>query len=222
MPPIAVETRPTNGALNLDAAWFSTSVLGTDRRQRRRARRIGEILATTAQVIGERGFTNTSLDEIAERLDLAKASIYHYFDSKESLVLAMLQSCHEYVVGRLSRIAHGPGTPTERLRGLIAEQINLSTREIPQFIQLFLHPMGWPDPLAQAVRRFREENDDVYRKVIEEGVAAGEFRIAKPAVSRLCMQGALSFVPDWFKSSAASDVELVVATIMAMFTTDLG
>jgi AcrR family transcriptional regulator len=208
--------------VSLDPEWFTSIADGADRRQRRRARRIGEILATTAEVIGEQGYNNTSLDEIAERLDLAKASIYHYFDSKESLVLMMLTSCHEFVVARLTLIAEGPGTADERLRRLIAEQIKLSTSEIPQFIQLFLHPMGWPAPLSDSVRRFREENDDVYRKVIEQGVAGGEFRLAKPSVSRLCMQGALAFLPDWFKSSDASATETVVDTIMMMFTSDLG
>jgi len=201
----------------LDAAWFAPANDDGDRRGRRRSRRIGEILATTAELVGEKGYSNTSLDEVADRLDLAKASIYHYFDSKEALVLSMLSSCHEYVVGRLNQIADGDGTAEERLRQLIATQISLSTKEIPQFIRLFLHPMGWPEPLAASVRRFREENDAVFRRVIDQGVEAGEFHLESPAVSRLCMQGALSFIPEWFKVSAASDTDLVVDTLMAMF-----
>jgi TetR/AcrR family transcriptional regulator of autoinduction and epiphytic fitness len=197
--------------------WLTEANLDADRRGRRRARRVRDILLTTAVVVGEKGFNNTSLDEIAERLDLAKASIYHYFDSKEALVLTMLTSCHEYVVGRLTEIADGDGDPVERLGGMIRTQISMTTKEIPELTGLFLHPMSWPDPLDKAVKGFREKHDDIFRKVIDDGVRSGHFRLAKPSVSRLCMQGALSFIPDWFNPTAPGDIELVVETLMAMF-----
>jgi AcrR family transcriptional regulator len=197
--------------------WLTEANLDAGRRGRRRARRVSEILLTTAVVVGEKGFNNASLDEIAERLDLSKASIYHYFESKEVLVLTMLTSCHEYVVGRLTEIADGGGDPVERLGGMIAAQISMTTKEIPEFTGLFLHPMSWPDPLDKAVHNFRETHDEVFRKVIEGGVTTGHFRLAKPSVNRLCLQGALSFIPDWFRPTSSEDIDLVVGTLMAMF-----
>jgi AcrR family transcriptional regulator len=174
-------------------------------------------LAATARVVGERGYAGTNLDEIADLLDFGKASIYHYFDSKESLVYTMLTTCHEFVVGRLREIASGPGTADERLRALIHEMIQMSTSELRQVIRLFLHPVDWPESLARAVKTFREENDAIFRDVVEAGVEAGEFGVTNATVSRLCMQGALTFVPDWYKPTSSGDIDLIVDTVMRMF-----
>src|SRR5256885_16042384 len=86
---------------------------------RKRQRRINEILRVAAEVLSERGYYNTSLEEIADRLDLAKASLYHYFDSKEALLTACLGTVAEEAIGRLRVLASGGGAGPERLRGLI-------------------------------------------------------------------------------------------------------
>jgi hypothetical protein len=57
--------------------------------------------------------------------------------------------------------------------------------------------------------------------VIDAGLADGEFQLDRPGISRLCMQGALSFLPDWYKASDAKDDEVVVDTLMAMFKAQL-
>ena len=77
---------------------------------RKRQRRTEEILRVAAEVLAEKGYYNTSLEEIADRLDLAKASLYHYFDSKEALLAACLATVAEEAISRLTAIASDPGT----------------------------------------------------------------------------------------------------------------
>ena len=60
------------------------------RSDRRRAKRVDDILRVATGLLAERGYAATNLDEIAEVLDLSKASLYHYFPSKEHLILACL------------------------------------------------------------------------------------------------------------------------------------
>src|SRR5690606_7842099 len=50
--------------------------------QRRRGRRTREILTTAAELFGERGYDAVSLEDVAERLDVTKGSLYYYFRSK--------------------------------------------------------------------------------------------------------------------------------------------
>jgi TetR/AcrR family transcriptional regulator, repressor of fatR-cypB operon len=55
------------------------------RRQRERTARRQEILRAAGHVFAERGYAEATLDEIAARAELAKGTIYNYFESKEEI-----------------------------------------------------------------------------------------------------------------------------------------
>src|SRR3954463_703850 len=87
---------------------------------RRRDRKVQDILTAAADVLAERGYHGMSLDEIADRLDLTKATLYHYFPSKEALVSACLEAIATRSNERLASVAVDTvGTASERLRRLI-------------------------------------------------------------------------------------------------------
>jgi len=109
----------------------SEAEAGLSRIERKRLRRVNEILRVAAEVVAERGYQNTSLDEVAERLDLAKASLYHYFDSKQALVAACLDTAAAEVERRLQDIVAEGGTPSATLRRLIVEQQVFTTQDRP-------------------------------------------------------------------------------------------
>jgi AcrR family transcriptional regulator len=189
--------------------------------ERKRIRRVNEILRVAAEVVGERGYQNSSLDEVAERLDLAKASLYYYFDSKQALVAACLDTAAVEVEGRLQAIVDGGGTPTETLRRLIVEQQIFTTQDRPELCRLFLRPLEWPPPLLDKIHDILVRHDRIWKRVIEEGIRAGEFvPMADVAIVRHCIHGALDFVPFWFhangKLKADEVFEQVADTVLLM------
>jgi len=167
--------------------------------ERKRLRRVNEILRVAAEVVAERGYQNASLDEVADRLDLAKASLYHYFDSKQALVSACLDTAASEVVRRLEVVAKEGGTATEVLRRLIIEQLTFITQDYPELSRLFLRHLEWPEPLLDQIHEVLVRHDKIWKRVIAKGIASGEFTIATdPAIIRHCIHGALDFVPFWY------------------------
>ena len=143
---------------------------------RRRDRKVQDILTAAADVLAERGFHGMSLDEIADRLDLTKATLYHYFPSKEALVSACLEVLATRTNQRLAEVAaEASGTPGERLRRLIVTQLLIIVREQPQLARMFLQPMDWPEGYRQRTKALRREHDEIFRSVVREGIASGEF-----------------------------------------------
>jgi len=60
-------------------------------RERQRERRRGTILDAAWALIGEKGFEDTSVEEIAERAEVGVATVYNYFGSKTDLLHALLE-----------------------------------------------------------------------------------------------------------------------------------
>jgi AcrR family transcriptional regulator len=191
-------------------ATNATEPSALSRIERKRLRRVNEILRVAADVVAERGYQNASLDEVAERLDLAKASIYYYFDSKQSLVAACLDTAAAEVERRLAAIVAEGGTPTETLRRLIVEQQIFTTQDRPELSRLFLRHLEWPPPLLDHIHEWLVRHDRIWKDVIEAGIKTGEFSPAvDPSIVRHCIHGALDFVPFWFHADGKFPPEQV-------------
>lgn len=75
-----------------------------------------DIVAAAYQLFVAQGFAKTSMADIAAACGLLKGSIYHYFESKESLIEAVLQSSIAYRSLGLLPIAYNDEIPSrERL-----------------------------------------------------------------------------------------------------------
>src|SRR5215471_15094292 len=60
-------------------------------KERQRQERAALILQAAEEVLAEKGYHDTSMDEIAARVGVAKGTVYLHFPSKEDLVFALLE-----------------------------------------------------------------------------------------------------------------------------------
>lgn len=166
--------------------------------QRKRDRRIRQILTTAAELVGERGYEAVSLDDVAERLDVTKGSLYYYFPGKDELITAAIETLGDDWSTRLEQLPAGrEGTPTGRLRALIREHVSIAVREYPAALRLFLVPSTWPDEQRTRIKQLRRRHDRVFRTVLEEGLATGEFAVVSADATLQCMHASMSQAPEW-------------------------
>ncbi|NMO93824.1 TetR/AcrR family transcriptional regulator [Actinomycetospora sp. TBRC 11914] len=164
--------------------------------QRKRDERVRRIVATAADVLGERGYEATNLEDVAARLDLTKGSLYYYFAGKDELATAAVETLGNDWTARLEEMP-ATGTCAERLRALLREHIAIAVREYPAALRLFLVPNSWPEGLRARIRELRRRHDQVFRRVVREGVEAGEFAVVDEDATLQAMHAAMSQAPVW-------------------------
>ena len=166
--------------------------------ERKRGRRIQEIVTTAAELFGARGYDGVSLEDVAERLDVTKGSLYYYFASKDELVTAAIETLGTEWTARLEALAAWQdGTPADRLRAIAREHIGIAVREYPAALRLFLVPQEWPAAQRARIKELRRRHDQVFRAVVEEGLAAGDFTVTSVDAALQCMHAAMSQTPAW-------------------------
>jgi AcrR family transcriptional regulator len=171
---------------------------GPGRVERKRGRRIQEIVTTAAELFGAHGYDGVSLEDVAERLDVTKGSLYYYFASKDELVTAAIETLGNEWTARLEGLPAGQeGTPAERLRALAREHIGIAVREYPAALRLFLVPQEWPAAQRGRIKELRRRHDQVFRAVVEEGVSSGVFTVTSVDAALQCMHAAMSQTPTW-------------------------
>ncbi len=62
----------------------------TKRRERERQRKTDEIIDAAEKIFSQKGFSKTTMDEVAAELELTKPALYRYFKSKEDLYYAVV------------------------------------------------------------------------------------------------------------------------------------
>lgn len=170
----------------------------SDRVQRKRGRRIQEILTAAAELFGERGYDAVSLEDVADRLDVTKSSLYYYFSGKDELVTAAIETLGDEWTTRLEELlARTEGTPAVLLRALIHEHVTISVRDYPAALRLFLEPREWPAPQHNRIKELRRRHDALFRALVEQGVDSGEFQIVDIDTVLQCMHAAMSQAPLW-------------------------
>lgn len=166
--------------------------------QRKRGQRVQEILRTAADLFGERGYHAVSLEDVAERLDVTKGSLYYYFSSKEELGTAAIETLGIEWTARLEQLPEAQdGAPAKRLRALLREHITIAVCEYPAALRLFLVPDEWPEAQRLRIKELRQRHDAVFRAVLEAGVASGEFTVISIDATLQCMHAAMTQAPLW-------------------------
>ncbi|MDB5036132.1 MAG: transcriptional regulator, TetR family [Chlorobi bacterium] len=125
--------------LNLSSQALApkSGLQGLPRRERARLLRRGEIIDAGRHVFARKGYTSTTLDDVADAAEMAKATLYSYFDNKESLFESVLEDSFSTMKAIGREALAGDGTFEERIRMLIAALLDFFFRN-PSSLRLMM------------------------------------------------------------------------------------
>jgi len=157
------------------------------------------ILEEAVKLFYERGFTGTTLDDIAAELGVTKPFIYTHFRSKTDLLAALCKPTIELSLEAVTSAAKGLGSPTERLQRAVMDftQVVLS-RQANIAIYFREEKNLAPDALAE-INALRKRFDRVLSKLLAEGLAAGEFDVKDVSLTALAIGGMISWAYTWHR-----------------------
>jgi AcrR family transcriptional regulator len=156
-----------------------------------------EILEAAARSFMERGYTETSIDDVARRLGATKGRIYHHFASKADLFAAIYRAGMDMDYAAIEPWRDTEAKADERLRSMAAahcRQIIVSRpfqRVVWQGVQLLLRGATTPELRAELERLndYRDAYEHIFRNLIGQARADGDL-----AVDNLSLSAALMFV----------------------------
>ncbi len=75
-----------------------------------------DILEAAAQIFSQKGFHAASMQDIAQAVNLQKASLYHHVTSKQDILLALLDRALDILIEHINRVVQQPLPADEKLR----------------------------------------------------------------------------------------------------------
>ena len=174
------------------------------------------ILEEAVKLFYERGFSGTTLDDIAGKLGVTKPFIYTHFRSKVELLEAICRPTIEMSLGAIASAAQQPGTPSERLFDGIVDFTKVVLQRQANIAVYFREEKHLSETGLAEINALRKRFDRVLSELLEEGARTGEFQIADIRVAALAIGGMVSWAYTWYQPEGRLPIEEVGAK-MARF-----
>jgi len=82
-------------------------------RERQKQARIDSIILAAKELFSQKGYTDATIEMIADKALVSTPTIYNYFKTKDRLLLALIQSCDEEIITALNRSTEHPNSSAE-------------------------------------------------------------------------------------------------------------
>ncbi len=152
-------------------------------KERQRREREGLILQAAEEAFREKGYYDTSMDEIAARVGIAKGTVYLHFSCKEALVVAIFTREMERLIEDVEEAIASRSTACERLQVLLTLMFSELRRKRAQFLASAYNGVDLHRIFSEQGSQMHLLWQRLARRVLdvfEEGVAAGELKAALP------------------------------------------
>ena len=161
-----------------------------------------EVLDACARAFAERGYHGTSIDDLIEATGLARGGLYHYIGSKSEALTRILDDLMGPLLEQAEAVVAGPDAPDTaegRLRALTRVWLR-RVESHRDHVRIFEQERDTlrGGPTWDAVRRDRETFEGLLRRVLDDGIDAGEFVVDDPSLVALALLGMVNHAALWF------------------------
>jgi AcrR family transcriptional regulator len=187
---------------------------------RQAATQYDNIIREAAILFAENDFDPTSLNSIAARVNINKATLYHYIRSKDELLYLCLDRSFQNLDEAVSYLRHRAIPPIARLRAFHDLLIHAQNNIYGRCLNL-ISPQALRRSASSAILEFQRRLDDAARALYADGVAAGDLREMPPIIFTATIYGASNWVPRWFDPRQEGGLQHVIDTFFDIFVNGL-
>ncbi|HSP22595.1 MAG TPA: TetR/AcrR family transcriptional regulator [Planococcus sp. (in: firmicutes)] len=156
----------------------------------------------------EKGFSETSVQDIAEAAGVTKGTFYYYFHSKEQLLMDIHSDYIGDLLTRQEAILKSGSSSREKITGVIELLIGDIQQHGPSGRVFFREMRHLKQANAEAVKGKREQFRLNIEEMLREGVASGEFRRqVHPDMAAFAILGATNWSYQWFNPAGSIPAE---------------
>ncbi|MGE0304582.1 MAG: TetR/AcrR family transcriptional regulator [Acidimicrobiia bacterium] len=162
-----------------------------------------QLVEAAARVFAEKGFHKTSFSDIAEHLEIDRASLYYYVGSKSDLFEAVALAPAEENIRSIEEIRASDLAPQEKLTAAI-EQLMASFHERYPYLYIYIREdvrkLEMDAKRDRRMHRIERRYNAAFVDIIVEGQESGAFDpTLPPKVLAYSIVGMLAWSHQWFR-----------------------
>jgi len=185
-----------------------------------REHRNAQLLKAAQRVFSRQGFHAANISDVATEAGVSQGTVYHYFDSKEELLLAVFMQWEtQHLRDEIGQALQAEPTAARKLAFLAhaaSERVSSSLQLLQASVEFWSHIPRNADIRKGFRRMFARMADDV-AGVIQQGIDAGEFRkVDATVLARLLIATYDGLVLQWLADRKGIDWQTCTDTLVTV------
>ena len=170
-----------------------------------------KILTVAARLFWENGYQGTSIDEIARKTGMNKATIYYYFKNKVALLYEIISAPLEEMIEIAEKTFESDLGPTEKLKSLIRGHIEYQLNHLG-FVGIgHIERKNLPKGFLRKYLERRDKYESFFRQVINAGIEADRFASADVKLGSLFTLGFVTSITQWYDPKGRFSVDEIAS-----------
>lgn len=179
--------------------------------------RRAEIVALSAVLFAENGYQGTTIRDIAERADILSGSLYHHFESKESIVDEIMRAYWSDLFEEYERVLQADLDSASQLCEMIASSVRMLQQHGPA-TRILLNDYPVVAAALPYTERLTSVTELVWSDLLIEGARVGVLRRdLNPVLVYRNIMSAIAGTGRWFDPAGTITVEQVVTEMQQTF-----
>ncbi len=178
------------------------------------------ILKASAELFLEKSYGRTSLNDVAQRLNITKPALYHYFRNKEDILVECYRLGCGMIAEMLNQIAEQGGTGLEKVEEFIYSYANVMTMNFGRCVMRLDEGDLSSDARAE-VRSQKKKVDRRLRSFIQEGIEDGSITPCEPKIAAFSIAGAVNWICMWYEPEGVLSPEEIASQFARTLTRGL-
>lgn len=162
------------------------------------SKRRAELLSAAATVFREQGFSNTSINDIAERGGTDRATLYYYFATKQEIFDEVVSSVISDSMAFAERVSKSDDPPAVKLRAVMTALMRSCEENYPHAYVYVQESFSWGSD--SRVAEYGKRYSAAVRAIVQEGMDDGSFAsTSSSSVVAAGLIGMINWSHTWFK-----------------------
>ena len=187
----------------------------TSMHQKKNKNRKLQIIEAAAIVFKEKGYDRATLQDIATRVGITKATLYHHYKNKHELLYTIIHTLMEKGITELSKIVEMPIPSNQKIHLAFREHFSSYESSFPNYgVLLHENTDSLPRELEEKAKKAFKIYLSLWEKLIKEGIETGSFD--KKLDPKITVQAAIG-MSNWVYKWASPEGRLKFSQISDMF-----
>ncbi len=175
-----------------------------------------QILDTAVHLFRTVGYESASLRDLAATVGINKATIYHYFNSKEEILFTILDELGESLLQGLNDARRRHTDPLEGLEAMICFQIGYLEGHLDEVKVLVEEQKALGAELAERTRVTQASILELYEENLTRCMEKGLVRKVHLATAAFSIIGHINWLYQWYKPTGSLTIKELTDEIVSI------
>jgi AcrR family transcriptional regulator len=178
------------------------------------------VIRAAARAFNEKGYHNTSLDDIAAALEVTKPTVYYYVSNKEQLLFECFLAGVEQIRAAFREVKQLDVSARDRLNAVLRHYAQAVASEFG-WCMVRTEDLDLSPSMSAHIKALKSEVDQGIRRLLREGMQDGSIHPCDPKMTAFALAGALNWIAHWFRENQSMTSAQIAEAFVLIFENGL-